>query len=429
MPNAYDVLKERGFLYQSTDDEGLHALLEQPITCYVGFDPTAESLHVGSLVPIMALLHMQRHGHRPIAILGGGTALVGDPSGKTEMRQLLTRDDVRRNAVGIRGQLGRYLDFGEGDSSEGRALLLDNADWLEGLSYITFLRDIGRHFSVNRMLSAESYRMRLESGLSFLEFNYMLLQAYDFLVLMREYDCLVQMGGQDQWGNIVAGIDLVRRELGKQAYGFTFPLLMNPSGEKFGKTAKGTSVWLSAERTSPFEFYQFWRNVDDADVGRLMGLFTLLPMDEVRRLAGPDANLNRAKEILAYEATKLCHGAAAAAEAFRTAVATFGPADPDERVATNSDIPSVRGALDEALPTTALPAAALREGVRLVELFVQTGLAVSNGEAKKLVKGGGAYLNEERIDDANRVVTLDDLRDGAATLRAGKKRYHRIVVE
>jgi tyrosyl-tRNA synthetase len=421
--NAYDVLKERGFLYQSTDEEGLRALLEQPATCYVGFDPTADSLHVGSLVPIMALVHMQRHGHRPIAIVGAGTAMVGDPSGKSEMRQLLTPDDVRRNALGLRGQLARYIAF-----EDGRALLLDNGEWLAALNYIEFLRDIGRHFSVNRMLAAESYRMRLESGLSFLEFNYMLLQAYDFLVLYRQHGCLVQMGGQDQWGNIVAGIDLVRRETGKQAYGFTFPLLMNPSGEKFGKTAKGTSVWLSAERTSPYEFYQFWRNVDDAEVGRLLGLFTLLPMDEVRRLAAPGANLNRAKELLAYEATKLCHGRAAAAEAFGTAVATFGAADPEGAVQTSSDIPTAKNAADEALPTTTVPETALREGVRLVDLFVQAGLSASTGEAKKLVKGGGAYLNDERVDDAGRVVTLADLRDGAATLRAGKKRHHRVVL-
>ena len=440
--NVYDVLKERGFLYQTTDDEGLRELLEKPVTCYIGFDPTADSLHVGSLVPIMALVHMQRHGHRPIAIVGGGTAMVGDPSGKSEMRQLLTRERIVANSEALRGQLSRYVriagQVGGAGASErsggeggglGTGLMIDNADWLADLNYIEFLRDVGRHFSVNRMLTAESYRQRLETGLSFLEFNYMLLQAYDFVILLRDHDCILQMGGQDQWGNIVAGTDLCRRMLGKQAYGCTFPLLMNSSGEKFGKTAKGTSVWLAAERTSPYEFYQFWRNAEDTEVERLLGLFTLLPMEEVRRLAGaPDANLNRAKEILAYEATTLCHGREAAVEAFGTAVATFGAADPEGLVPTSSGIPSAKGAADDALPTTALSKPELDAGVRLVDLFVRVGLAASNGEAKKLVKGGGAYLNETRVDDAGRVVTSEDLVEGVLVLRAGKKRHHRVVV-
>lgn len=429
MSNVYDVLKERGFLYQSTDDDAIREMLgkETPTTFYVGFDPTADSLHVGSLVPIMGMLHLQRHGHRPLVLVGGGTAMVGDPSGKSEMRQLLDEQRIIANGEALQGQIARYLSFGDD-----AARFLDNRSWLRDLNYIEFLRDVGRHFSVNRMLTAESYRQRLETGLSFLEFNYMLLQAYDFAVLLRDHDCVLQMGGQDQWGNIVAGIDLARRMIGKQAYGLTFPLLMNASGEKFGKTAKGTSVWLDAGRTSPYDFYQFWRNAEDADVERFLGLFTLLPMDEVRALAGHcgEGGLNRAKEILAYEATKLCHGAAAAREAFQTATATFGAADPEGRIPTSSDIPATSGkGADDGLPTTVVPRAQLAEGLRLVAAMAEAGLTGSMGEAKKLVKGGGAYVNGERQDDVNRVLTVDDLEDGTITLRAGKKRHHRLVVD
>ena len=423
--NAYDVLKERGFLYQCTDDEGVRALLGEgkPVTCYIGFDPTADSLHVGSLVPIMGLVHMQRAGHRPIVLVGGGTAMVGDPSGKSEMRQILTPERVRENAEGLRGQLAHYLDF-----ADGKALMLDNAAWLADLNYIAFLRDVGRHFSVNRMLAAESYKQRLETGLSFLEFNYMLLQAYDFVELMRTEDCVLQMGGQDQWGNIVAGIDLSRRMLQRQGYGATFPLLMNPNGEKFGKSAKGTSVWLDPKRTSPYEFYQFWRNVEDSEVEKLLGLFTLLPMDEVHRLGAlPESGLNRAKEILAFETTRLLHGEEAAGEAFRTAAATFGAADPDGAIPTSSSIPSLDADPSAGLPTTEIPEAELAEGLRLADAMVRCGLCKSNGEAKKLVKGGGAYVNEERAANPGQVLTTADLKDGAIVLRAGKKRYHRLV--
>ena len=429
MENLYDVLRERGFLYQATDDEAIRELLGlgRPVILYIGFDPTADSLHVGSLVPIMSLVHAQRCGHRPIVVVGAGTAMVGDPSGKTEMRQMLSGEQLWANAEGLKEQLGRYLAFSE-VPADGKATMVNNHDWLSELGYIEFLRDVGKHVSVNRMLAAESVKQRLETGLSFLEFNYMLLQAYDFMALCRDHDCVLQMGGQDQWGNIVTGIDLCRRLLGRQTYGLTFPLLTNPSGEKFGKTAKGTSVWLDRERTSPYDFYQFWRNVDDGDVGKHLGLFTLLPTDEVKRLAALEGDgLNRAKEILGYEATRLCHGPEAAAEAYHAAVATFGAADPKGTVRTSSDIPLLESVQDDGLPTTALPAAELDAGLRVADLFVRVGLAASNGEAKKLVKGGGAYLNGERISSAVYEVTTADLRDGALTLRAGKKRHHRVV--
>ncbi len=440
--NVYEVLRDRGFLYQSTDDEGLSArLTTAPRTCYIGFDPTADSLHIGSLVPIMALKHMQRHGHRVIALVGGGTALVGDPSGKSELRQVLDPDSIAHNTRQIGAQLARYLQFDHPNESvtpAGRqiipATLLDNATWLTDLSYIGFLRDIGRHFSVNRMLTAESYRARLETGLTFLEFNYMLLQAYDFMVLLRDYDCEIQMGGQDQWGNIVAGSDLCRRVLGRQAFGCTFPLLLNPSGEKFGKTAAGTGVWLAPERTSPFEFYQFWRNVEDAEVERLLGLFTLLPMEEVRRLAGTAAppaepvNLNRAKEILAFEATRLCHGRQEAREAFLAATETFGAADPSGLIDTSSTVPTAPLPSEARLPTTEIPLSRLDDGLTVAAAFVLAGLAASNGQAKKLAKQGGAHLNDQRVQDAVRALTRADFPDGSATLRAGKKRYHRLVL-
>lgn len=304
MKSVYDILSERGFIEQVTDEaEARRILAETRVTCYIGFDPTATSLHIGSLVPIMSLAHMQRSGHRPIALVGGGTAMIGDPSGKTEMRQVLSREKVNANAEAIKGQLSKYLDFGEG-----RALLVNNADWLLPLRYIEFLRDIGRHFSVNRMLAAESYRMRLETGLNFIEFNYMLLQAYDFLYLFQKENCLLQMGGNDQWGNIVAGIDLVRRVEGKQAYGITFPLITTSTGSKMGKTEKGT-VWLDSAFTSPHEYYQYWINSTDADVERFMALFTFLPIEEIREVRNlSDAGLNQAKAVLAFEATKVTHG-------------------------------------------------------------------------------------------------------------------------
>ena len=294
MKNVYDVLVERGFIEQVSDEAGVRAVVEEPITCYIGFDPSASSFHVGNLVPIMALAHMQHHGHRPITIVGGGTGMIGDPSGKTEMRKMLTREQIEANVQAQKTQLACYLDF-EG----GKALILNNADWLTKLNYIEFLRDIGRHFSVNRMLAAEAYRVRLETGLSFIEFNYMLLQAYDFLHLYREYGCVLQMGGSDQWGNILAGVDLTRRVEGATVYASVFPLITTSSGAKMGKTEAG-AVWLDRERVSPYEYYQFWINTEDPDVERFLALFTFLPMDRVKELGRlQGADLREAKEVLA----------------------------------------------------------------------------------------------------------------------------------
>ncbi|MDM7926210.1 MAG: tyrosine--tRNA ligase [bacterium] len=419
--NAFRILKERGFLHQTTDDEGLDAILgSKPVTCYIGFDATADSLHIGSLVPIMALVHMQSCGHRPIALLGGGTTMVGDPSGKSEMRQMLTVQQIQAFGLKIKGQFARYLDF-----TADRALLLNNADWLLPLNYIEFLRDVGVHFSINKMLTAESVKLRLETGLSFIEFNYMLLQAYDFYVLARDHDCLLQMGGQDQWGNIVAGSDLTRRKLNRQVYGMTFPLITTASGEKFGKSA-GNAVWLDAARTPVVDFYQYFRNTDDRDVERYLGLFTRLPMDEVRRLAGE--NVNRAKEILAYEATRLSHGPEHAAAAYRSMTAQFGSADPEKKVRTSSEILGVESGGAE-LPTVRLPSSLLDGKLWVVRLFVESGMCASNGEARRLIQGGGAYVNDQPVADPARELSSADLKDGALVLSAGKKRHKRVVFD
>jgi tyrosyl-tRNA synthetase len=425
MQNVYDILKDRGFIYQTTDDTALSDMLGKgSVTFYVGFDPTADSLHIGHLLPIMAMCHMQRAGHRPIAIVGGGTAMVGDPSGKTEMRKMLTPETIAANAEGIKAQLARYITFA-GD----RAVLRNNADWLGGLNYIEFLRDIGKHFSVNRMLTAESYKMRLETGLSFIEFNYMLLQSYDFYVLARDYQCLLQLGGQDQWGNIVAGIDLTRRMLAKEAYGITFPLITNAKGEKFGKSVAG-AIWLDASRFPPFEYYQFFRNVEDSEVTRLLGLFTFLPMDEVRQLGSlTDPLINRAKEILAFEATKITHGREAAIQAYNSAVARFGQTDPNQQVATSSEIATV--ALDPYadLTLTRLPRADFEAGLPLAKLLVLAGLEKTNSDARRLIEQGGATINEEVIRDPRQLITLDAFKDGLIIARAGKKRFRKIMLE
>lgn len=418
--NVFQTLKERGFIYQTTDDEAIDQLLNsQKVTCYIGFDATADSLHVGSLVPIMALAHMQHCGHRPIALLGGGTTMVGDPSGKTEMRQMLSVDDIKAFGEGIKKQFSQYIDF-----SKGKALMLNNAEWLLPLNYIEFLRDIGVHFSVNRMLTAESVKLRLETGLSFIEFNYTLLQAYDFYVLARDYDCVLQMGGQDQWGNIVAGSDLTRRKLGKQVYGMTFPLITASGGEKFGKSA-GNAIWVDGKKTTPHDFYQYWRNIDDRDVENYLGIFTFLPMEEVKRL--PKENINRAKEILAFEVTRLAHGKDAAVKSYTTAVRQFGQGDPEKKVKTSSDIVDIELDQKSTLPTVELPKQSLEDGIWVAKLFVDGGLCGSNSEAKRLIKQGGAYINEKKVDNEFLEVTPKHLVDGMLVLRAGKKRYKRIV--
>ena len=422
---VYQELEERGLIYQSTNAEGLQKLLQKnPQTFYIGFDPTADSLHVGSLIPIIVMMHLQKAGHRPIAILGGGTAMVGDPSGKTEMRLMLTPEKIVENGQGIAAQLARFLDF-----SDDRCQLINNADWLSSLKYVDFLRDIGRHFSVNRMLSAESYKQRLETGLSFIEFNYMLLQAYDFHVLCKEQQCRLQMGGQDQWGNIVAGIDLIRRTQGIEAYGVTFPLLTTSNGEKFGKTAAG-AVWLSVERTSVLEFYQFWRNCEDSEVERLLSFFTFLPMPEVKRLSAlQDHGINRAKEILAFEVTALVHGHQAAATVFKTAVSRFGSTDPKLKIETSSAIREVSLLqTEEELPTLKLKIDQITAGITLVDLFILTGLTKSKGQTRRLIEQGGAYLNEQRINE-DRPLNRTDFSEYKIIIRAGKKRFHQISLK
>lgn len=424
--NALDILEERGFLYQLTDAPSLRRCLdERCVTFYVGFDPTGASLHIGHLLPVMAMRWLQQCGHRAVALVGGGTAMVGDPSGKTEARPVLSLAEIDANAEGLKAQLSRFLDF----SSDDRAVLVNNATWLRGLNYIEFLRDIGRHFSVNRMLAAESVKIRLEAGLSFLEFNYMLLQAYDFYILRRDHNCDLQLGGQDQWGNIVAGVDLTRRLLGQEVFGATLPLLLKSDGEKFGKSAAG-AVWLDLERTSAFDYYQFWRNVEDAEVPRLLAFFTALPMPEVRRLGALAAPaINRAKEILAFEATLLAHGFEAARRSYLAAGGEFGFADPEGRVETSSRVREVQaGAAAESIPTVTLAAGSFEPGMPVVRLLLAVGLAQSNGEGRRLIQGGGCYINDTRVADEQRLVTQADLSGGELFVRAGRKNRRRVVV-
>ncbi|HLY56473.1 MAG TPA: tyrosine--tRNA ligase [Stellaceae bacterium] len=400
-------LVDRGFMHQCTDLEGLDKLaLAGPVTGYIGFDATGDSLHVGSLVQIMLLRRMQLAGHRPLVLLGGGTTKIGDPSGKDESRKLLSDEDIARNIAGIRRIFDRYLTFGDGPSD---AVMMNNADWLDGLAYIPFLRDYGQHFTLNRMLTFDSVKLRLEreQPLTFLEFNYMILQAYDFLELARRADCRLQLGGSDQWGNIVNGVELNRRVDGREAFGFTSPLITTSSGAKMGKTAAG-AVWLNEERLPHFEFWQYWRNTEDGDVGRFLRLFTDLPLDQVARLeALGGAEINEAKKVLATEVTALCRGRAAAEEAAETARRVFE-----------------EGGSGEALPTIEIAAAELAQGVPVAELFVRAGLAASNGEAKRLIKGGGARLNDKPVDSEQRIVKSDDLdAHGAIKLSAGRKRH------
>lgn len=412
MSDTTDFLREadaRGFIFQCTDTDGLReSMRAAPVAGYIGFDCTADGLHVGSLVQIMLLRLMQRHGQKPIALMGGGTTRVGDPSGKDAMRQMLTDADIARNKAGIRANLEAFISFGTGP---GDALQLDNAEWLDKLGYIDLLRDVGPHFSVNRMLTMDSVKSRLdrESPLSFLEFNYAILQGYDFRELNRRHGVTLQMGGSDQWGNIVQGMELIRRTDGKTAFGLTTPLITTASGAKMGKTAGG-AVWLSAEKRSPFDYWQFWRNTEDADVGRFMRLFTDLPLAEIARLeALGGAEINEAKKILATEATTLCHGGTAAAAAAETARLTFEA-----------------GETTASLPGIDIPAAELDTGIPAIILLVRAGLATSNGEARRLIRGGGARLNDTPITDETLTISRADLIDGAAKLSAGRKQ-HRLV--
>lgn len=420
--NLYDLLADRGMVAQTTD-ENIRQRLQQPVTVYNGFDPTADSLHVGHLVPMMGLAWAQRCGHRPIALVGGATALVGDPSGKTETRKMLSAEQVADNAQAIKAQLSRVIRFDDDDRG---GLLLNNADWLNSKGWIQMLREVGPHFSVNRMLTMDSVKGRMTGdgdGISFLEFNYMVMQAYDFLHLRRERGCTLQTGGQDQWGNIVMGIELIRRvdaacdakATGPSAHpmGLTFPLVTKADGGKFGKTESG-AVWLSADRTSPYDFYQFFRNTPDADVAKYLGFFTFLPMEQVRELTSREGReLNDAKEVLAYEVTRLIHGDEEANRARSSARNAFGAAQ------------DVTG---DAIPHAPLDAAQLAEGMALPALMTRAGLTASNGEARRLIQGGGVRIHGDVIKDPSRAVREDDVRDGYILIRVGKKRLFRFDV-
>jgi tyrosyl-tRNA synthetase len=406
------TLVERGFLHQATDLDGIDALAAAGrLTGYIGFDCTADSLHIGNLVGIMTLRWLQRTGQRPIALIGGGTSRIGDPSGKDESRQLLDDATLAANLAGVRRSLASFLELGDGP---GQALLVNNDDWLQRLVYIDFLRDYGRHFTINRMLTFDSVRLRLEreQPLTFLEFNYMVMQAYDFLELARRHDCRLQMGGSDQWGNIVNGVELGRRAEGRELYGLTTPLITTSSGAKMGKTAQG-AVWLNEERLPAFDYWQYWRNVDDADVGRFLRLFTELPLAETQRLERlRGAEANEAKKILADEATKLCRGPAAAAEAAGSARAIF----------------ETDGGGAAGVPTVEIGAGELAQGILLVDLLARSRLAASKGEARRLIRGGGARLNDRKVEDETMVVTPDHLVDGQLMLAAGRKRHARLRV-
>lgn len=406
MASIYDTLLDRGYIKQVTHEEELRELLEkEKITFYIGFDPTADSLHVGHFVQMMVMTHMQREGHRPIALLGGGTTMVGDPSGKTDMRKMLTKEQIQHNAECFKKQFSKLIDF-----SDDKAIMDNNANWLLELNYVEFLREVGAHFSVNRMLTAECYKQRLEKGLTFLEFNYMLMQSYDFLELNRRYNCVLQMGGDDQWSNIISGVDLIRRKESKPAYGMTFALLTNSEGKKMGKTEKG-ALWLDPEKTSPYEFYQYWRNIADADVEKCLALLTFLPMDEVRRLGALEgAEINEAKKVLAYEVTKLIHSEEDAQNAKNAAEALFS------------------GGQDmSAVPTVTINKDTL--GCTIIDLLVSTKILPSKSEARRLVQQGGLAIHDEKITDGNMVVTEDKFKDGSMLIRRGKKNYNRIVLE
>ncbi|MGL5174960.1 MAG: tyrosine--tRNA ligase [Cetobacterium sp.] len=408
MSNVFEVLKDRGYVKQMTHEEEMKELLEkEKVTFYIGFDPTADSLHVGHFIAMMFMSHMQQHGHRPIALIGGGTAQIGDPSGRTDMRQMMTDEIIAHNVASIKKQMEKFIDF-----SDDKALLVNNADWLRGLNYIDFIRDIGSQFSVNRMLAAECFKSRMEEGgLSFLEFNYMLMQGYDFLVLNRKYGCTMQLGGDDQWSNMIAGVDLIRKKDRKQGYAMTCTLLTNSEGKKMGKTAKG-ALWLDPEKTSPYEFYQYWRNLPDADVAQPLALLTFLPMDEVRRLSALEgAEINEAKKVLAYEVTKIVHGEEEAEKAKQASEALFG-----------------QGGVDLSnVPTSEVTAEVVGMGV--VDLMVELGLLKTKSEGRRLVQQNGLSINDEKVTDFAMEITADLFVDGAIMLKQGKKKYNRIVIK
>ena len=407
--NVYDILMERGFIEQTTDAEAIRELLgKEKVTFYIGFDATADSLTAGHFLTIMAMMHMQKAGHRPIALLGGGTTMIGDPSGKSDMRTIMTKEKIQHNADCFYKQLTRFIDF-DNDS----AIIDNNANWLLDLNYVEFLREIGVHFSVNKMLTAECYKQRMERGLTFFEFNYMLMQSYDFWKLYKKYGCVLELGGNDQWSNILGGVDLIRRKEGKAAYGLTFKLLTTSEGIKMGKTMKG-AVWLDPEKTSPYEFYQYWRNIEDVKVEECLGLLTFLPMDEVRRLGAlQGAEINHAKEVLAYEITKIVHGEDEAKKAQEASRALFGA-----------------GAQSADIPTTTYSKEAFAEGIDLITLLVDGKMATSRSDARRNIEQGGVAVNDVKVTDIARKFTQDDFNaDGALLVKKGKKAYHLFKAE
>ncbi len=407
--SVFEELKARGMIAQLTNEEKIKELLEnEKVYFYIGFDPTADSLHVGHFVQIMVMSHLQKAGHVPIALFGGGTGMIGDPSGKTDMRKMLTKEDIDHNIECFKNQMSRLVDF-----SDGKALMVNNGDWLLNLNYINFMREIGVHFSVNRMLAAECYKQRLERGLSFFEMNYMIMQSYDFLVLNRKYNCQLELGGDDQWSNIIGGVELIRRTEQKEAYGMTFALLQTSDGKKMGKTEKG-AVWLDAEKTSPYDFYQYWRNVGDADVIRCLKMLTFVPVDEIKeyeKLEGSE--LNKVKSILAYEVTKLIHGQEEADKAQAAAKAIFQP-----------------GANTDNMPTTELSKDEFAEdGIAVLDVLVKAKLLSSKREARTLVEQGGVAINDKKVEGANARLALADFADGYVIIKKGKKVYHKVVVK
>lgn len=402
--SIFDVLKERGYIAQCTNEDEVRKMLaNEKVTFYVGFDPTADSLHVGHFLGLMVMAHMQRAGHRPICLVGGGTGTVGDPSGRTDMRKMLTDEDIEHNCNRFKEQMARFIDF-----SDDKALIVNNGDWLRKLNYIELLRDVGPHFTVNRMLTAECYKNRMEKGLTFLEFNYMIMQSYDFLELHRRYNLKLEMGGDDQWSNIIGGVELTRRKTGDAVYGLTFTLLTKSDGKKMGKTAGG-ALWLDKEKTPVYDFYQYWRNVDDADVEKCLALLTFLPMEEVHRLGSlQDAAINEAKKVLAYEVTKLVHGQEEADKAQAAAEAVFGGSGSNEN-----------------MPTIQLTAE--NEGQKLLDILVGARVFESKGEGRRLIKQNGLSLNDAKVADPDYVLTDGDFTDGEAIVRKGKKKFYRLV--
>ncbi len=405
--NAFEVLRERGFIKQVTHEGLEETLKNEKVTFYIGFDPTADSLHVGHFVALMAMAHMQRAGHRPLVLIGGGTSMVGDPSGKTDMRKMMTVETIDHNVECFRKQMSRFLDF-----SEGKATFVNNADWLRNLNYIDFLREVGSLFSVNKMLTAECYKRRMEKGLTFLEFNYMIMQAYDFLELNRRYGCVLEMGGDDQWSNILAGADLIRRKESKAAFGLTCSLLLKSDGKKMGKTESG-ALWLDPEKTSPYEFYQYWVNVADADVKNCLSLLTFLPMDEVERLSAlKDSEINIAKRRLAFEVTSQVHGEEAARAAEAATLALFGG-----------------GGEDAAMPSTEFTKDALNENPLLLDLLIGCGITKSRGEGRRLIKDGGISIDGEKVTNEFAELTSAQIDSGEVIIKKGKKVFHKAIIK